>query len=277
MNIPKYINEKSNIVRLISFTALFALVFINIYKPFSSSNWYKVSDFMFFVFSSLIILTGVLVVIISRIIMYFYSRKREISYLLYGFWIAAEVLFMSLFYTIYTLSVNKGRDWGDVFESSTINTALVLLLPYGVLTLYFSWKHSKKRLDMIENGEISEVSSGQRVLSFRDEKGVLRLSMALESLLYIESSDNYAEVHYINSGKPKSFLLRNTLKNIEEQLSKTPVDRCHRSFLVNFSKVKVLRKSKEGVILELDYEGCRDIPVSKSYQEKKKKKFFGEE
>ena len=60
--IPSYIYGKQNIVRLILWTALFALVFINIYKPFSSNSWYKVSEFKFFVFSSLIILTGVLVV-----------------------------------------------------------------------------------------------------------------------------------------------------------------------------------------------------------------------
>lgn len=47
--------KKSNIVRLILLTAFFALVFINIYKPFSSSSWYRVSEFKFFVFSSLII------------------------------------------------------------------------------------------------------------------------------------------------------------------------------------------------------------------------------
>ena len=56
--IPAYIYEKSNIVRLVLLTALFALVFINIYKPFSSSNWYPVSEFKFFVFTSLIIRTG---------------------------------------------------------------------------------------------------------------------------------------------------------------------------------------------------------------------------
>ena len=42
--IPKYVYEKPNIVQLILLTALFALVFINIYKPFSSSNWYPVSE-----------------------------------------------------------------------------------------------------------------------------------------------------------------------------------------------------------------------------------------
>ena len=49
--IPSYIYEKQNIIRLILLTALFALVFINIYKPFSSLAWYNVSEFKFFVFS----------------------------------------------------------------------------------------------------------------------------------------------------------------------------------------------------------------------------------
>jgi len=32
--IPAYLTEKSNIVRLILFTAAFALIFINLYAPF---------------------------------------------------------------------------------------------------------------------------------------------------------------------------------------------------------------------------------------------------
>ena len=109
--IPGYIYEKSNIVRLILLTALFALVFINIYKPFSSSSWYSVSEFKFFVFSSLIILTGVLVVVISRIVMYYWGKKHEITTGAYALWILLEIFFMSLFYTIYTLVLNPERTY----------------------------------------------------------------------------------------------------------------------------------------------------------------------
>ena len=275
MNVPKYINNRGNIVRLVSLTALFALVFINIYKPFSSENWYKVSNFMFFVYSSLIILTGVLVVIISRIIMYFYSKKHDISYLQYGVWVTFEIASMSLFYTIYTMSVNTGRDWWEVFKSSTINTALVLLLPYGILTLYLAWRENQKTLAKIENGELVDSSAGSGKINFIDDKGVLRFSVTLDNLLYIESSDNYVIIHYNNLGKIKSYLLRNTLKTIETALEKTPIGRCHRSFLVNFSRVKVLRKTKDGIILELDVDIAPEIPVSKSYQEKISQKFLG--
>lgn len=113
--IPVYMYEKSNLVRLVLFTALFALVFINIYKPFSSSYWYPVSEFKFFLFSSLIILTGVLVVVISRIIMYHYVKSHFISYGQYGLWISGEIFLMALFYTIYTLSLKEEKEVLDVF------------------------------------------------------------------------------------------------------------------------------------------------------------------
>lgn len=275
MKIPDYIIRKGNIVRLVIFTAAFALLFINIYKPFGSKDWYDVSDFKFFLFSAPIILTGVLVVVISRIIMYYYARKREVSYVNYFVWVFLEILFMSLFYTLFTLSLsaNEGRDVIETFKSSMVNTALVLLLPYITLWFYFGWEESKKRLENIEQGE-NETEQIPSSISFTDEKGVLRLSVRHTDLLYIESDDNYATIHYTAGGKVKFYLLRNTLKKLEEQLSETPVCRCHRSYLVNFTRVKVMRRERDGIYLEMDAEGVKDIPVSKTYQQKVAEKFM---
>ncbi len=267
MNIPDHINNKRNIVRLIGFTALFALVFINIYKPFSSSLWYNISEFMFFVYSSLVILTGLLVVLMSRIAMYLYSRRHQISYGKYAIWVFLEILFMSLFYTMYTIILNRDRDVMDSFESSFINTALVLLLPYTVLWFYFGWRESTKRLEKIESLEQEEVDIPGNI-TFNDEKGVLRLSVLCNDLLYIESSENYVVINYSNKGKVKRYLLRNTLKNIEGALERSRIIRCHRSYLVNLERAKVIRRDKEGLFIELDTEGVIDIPVSKSYQKK---------
>lgn len=132
--IPSYIYGKQNIVRLILWTALFALVFINIYKPFSSTSWYKVSEFKFFVFSSLIILTGVLVVVLSRIILFHWGKRHAITVRTYAIWIVLEIFFMSLFYTIYTLVLNPEREYMEVFNDSAVNTSLVLLLPIPCCT-----------------------------------------------------------------------------------------------------------------------------------------------
>lgn len=266
-NIPTYIYDKQHIVQLILWTAFFALVFINIYKPFSSSSWYNVSEFKFFVFSSLIILTGVLVVVLSRIVMFHWGKQHTISVGSYSIWILLEIFFMSLFYTIYTLVLNPERDYMDVFESSTINTSLVLLLPYSVLHFYFSYKDKERRLQLLEEHQ-AETVARQSVFSFYDEKHELRLSVKRSELLYVESADNYVCIWYLSKGQLTKFLLRNSLKAMEENFADTNVLRCHRSYMVNFDQVKVIRREKEGIFLELGIERVPDIPISKTYSEK---------
>ena len=266
-NIPTYIYDKQHIVQLILWTAFFALVFINIYKPFSSSSWYDISEFKFFVFSSLIILTGVLVVVLSRIIMFHCGKRHTISNGSYAIWILLEIFFMSLFYTIYTLVLNPERDYMDVFENSTINTSLVLLLPYSVLHFYFSYKDKERRLLLLEEHQ-EEVVARQSVFTFYDEKHELRLSVKRSELLYMESADNYVCIWYLSKGQLTKFLLRNSLKAMEEHFVDTNVLRCHRSYMVNFDQVKVIRREKEGIFLELGIERVPDIPISKTYSEK---------
>ena len=142
--IPPYLYEKGNIVRLILFTALFALLFINIFQPFGSRGWYpEISDTKYFVFSSLIILTGMLVVVVSRMIMYYYALRLSISYVQFALWILCEILAMSLFFSLFTKfipSQGAERQFSEIFRSCTINTGLILLLPYSISWLYFSWK-----------------------------------------------------------------------------------------------------------------------------------------
>lgn len=265
--LPAYMYEKGNIVRLILLTALFALVFINIYKPFSSSHWYPVSEFKFFVFSSLIILTGVLVVVISRIIMSYYGKKHSVTFGQYAVWILAEIFFMSLFYTIYTLSVNPEREYLDTFRESSINTALVLLLPYTALHFYLSYRDKEQRLRLLEEGH-QDAFNRTNVYNFSDEKGELRLSVKKENLLYIESADNYVLIWYMNKEHLTKFMLRNSLRAIEENLSETAVRRCHRSYMVNFEQVKVIRRQKDGLFMEFGIPHVPDIPISKTYSEK---------
>lgn len=264
--IPTYFYSKQNIIYLILATAIFALTFINLYKPFSSESWYHVSEFKFFVFSSLIILTGVLVVVISRIIMYYVGKKRDISVGGYTIWIILEIFFMSLFYTIYTIHLNPDRDYLEAFKESSINTALVLLLPYSIIHLYFSYRENKLRLRQIEEGYTE--SHLQKIYSFYDEKNELRLSVNRNNLLYIESADNYVYIWYLAKGTLTKFILRNSMKAIEEQLADTNVLRCHRSYIVNFDKINIIRRQKDGIYVEFEIKEIPDIPISKKYSEK---------
>lgn len=269
--IPVYLYDKKNNVRLIVFTALFALLFINLFQPFGSRDWYpNVSDIKYFAFSSLIILTGMLVVVISRIILVSRSKKYQIFYWQYALWIMSEIVAMAIFYTLFARYFPKdgvNREIADIFRRSLNNTALILLLPYAISWLYFSWKEKSVLLETIEKERPTEVRP-RGLIAFPDEKGDLKISVMLDHLLYIESADNYATIYYLNKTGLAHFLLRNSLKWIEEHYaSETPLTRCHRSFIVNMEKVKILKKIKGGIVLELDTQGTPDIPVSKTYYE----------
>lgn len=277
--IPPYMYEKGNVTKLILFTATFALLFINIFQPFNSRGWYpNVSEFKYFFFSSLIILTGMLVVVISRLIMLRYTRKKELFVWQYAIYVLAEVSAMSLFYTVFAKFFPRAgaeREILEVFVQSSKNTAWVLLLPYSILWLYFSLIEKNSLLERIKNSKLeADGVSKRNLIAFHDEKGELKISIDLEHLLYVDSADNYATIHYLNKVKHSNYLIRNSLKWIEENLTKdTPLVRCHRSYIVNLDKVKVLRKTKDGIFLEMDAVNTPDIPVSKTYYERVMEKF----
>lgn len=262
---------------MILLTAVFALLFINIYQPFESRKWYEISDFKYLVFASAIVLVGMLVVVISRLIMLKYVKKHDLLYWQYYLWILAEIIAMSLFYSIFTKFIpekNINQDFIKIFKESTKNTSLILLLPYSILWLYFSWRDKNSQLKRLTLEEQVVDIQKKSLLRFPDEKGELKISIMLDNLLYIDSTENYTTIHYLSKSKLSHFLIRNSLKWMEENLIKeTSLVRCHRSYIVNLDKVKVLRKTKDGIFLELDTINIPDIPVSKTYYEHVMTKF----
>ena len=263
--LPKYLTDKKNIIRLIILTALFAVVFINIYAPFGLETLYDLTEWEFLGLSTLIILTGVLVVVISRVIMYYVSKRNILLVWQYILWAFAEALAMAIFYTLFEkLFIHDSRFILDLLKTSVKNTALVLFIPYSVLWLYFSLQDKKNELQKLTNLPAG-LDSSKRMIPLYDEKGVLRFSVKAENLLYIESADNYVNIFYIDKGKTARFTLRNSIKHLETLLRNAEVIRCHRSFMVNFENVKILRKDKEELLLELDSPTNIEIPVSKTY------------
>jgi DNA-binding LytR/AlgR family response regulator len=103
------------------------------------------------------------------------------------------------------------------------------------------------------------------MIPLRDEKGVLRMSLKRSDILYMQGSDNYVTVWYQAHSKVTRFMLRNTLRTMEDELKQESIIRCHRSYLVNVEKVKLIRREKEGLVLELDSIPPSIVPVSRTY------------
>jgi len=273
-NIPAYLTGRTNIVRFVVFTAVFALVFINIYDPFGVDTWYhKVTDLQLFLYSSIIILFGMLVIVISRMLMWQFSRKKALRYGEYAGWIFAEIVSLALAYSlIQKLYLDGTADFITVFKKSVQITALVILLPYAILWLYLSLQEKSRLLEKLSYSNAREVlPSG--MIAFHDEKQVLRFSIKSEDLLYLESADNYIYIHFLDHSKVSKFMVRNSLKKLEPELTQKGLLRCHRSYMVNFEKVKLIKKEKDGLNIELDMPERISLPVSKTYIDQVIRKF----
>jgi hypothetical protein len=273
-NIPAYLTGKTNIVRFVVFTAVFALVFINIYAPFGVETWYhKVTELQLFFYSSLVILLGILVIVASRILMWVFTRKKGLKYGEYSLWIFGEIVSLALAYTlIQKLLLDGTADFITAFKKSIQITALVILLPYAILWLYLSLQEKSRQLEKLSRAPVKETVPIGMIL-FHDEKQVLRISIKSEDLLYLESADNYVYIHYLDHNRISKYMVRNSLKKLEAELTKRGLLRCHRSFMVNFEKVKLIKKEKDGLNIELDLPEKLSLPVSRTYIEQVIRKF----
>ena len=108
---------------------------------------------------------------------------------------------------------------------------------------------------------------------FKDDKGTVCFSVQIASLYYIESDTNYITIFYVNQEKIEKYLMRSSLKMVLEENVNDNLVRCHRSYIVNFEKVKMYKKDRDGGIIELLDDSLPAIPVSKSYIENVLHKF----
>ena len=273
--IPEYLVNKQNITRQILFTAIFALVFINIYAPFGVNTWFDLTRFQLFLYSSGLILTGVLVVAISRIMMFRHSLKKSLNNLQYGIWTLVEIFSMSLVYTLLKISVLRdNEDLVVEFQQSLEITALVVLPPYLISGLFFAWQDKSRKLESLEHSSEPSANESRKLIPFKDEKGTLRFSLKPDDVLYLEAADNYVIIHYIHQQRLARYMLRNSLKKLEDALGSYDMLRCHRSYMVNFNRVKLIRREKEGLLLELDAPAEIVVPVSKTYAQRVTREFI---
>jgi DNA-binding LytR/AlgR family response regulator len=145
-----------------------------------------------------------------------------------------------------------------------------LVIPYVIAGMFFAIVDKNRTIrlmnyETVVSDENLPVSKLEKVTLF-DNNGVLKLSVSSSSLYYVESDDNYIIVWYTDSkGDLKRYMLRCRLKTVEESFKGSSLVRCHRKYIVNMDKVKVLRKERDGYELDLDNDAIPPIPITKTY------------
>lgn len=265
-SVPEYLTSRKNIFVQVAFTTLFAYIFINIYRPFGYDNWYKPEKWELIFASAGVVLAGMIVIILSRIVLLRLKKEHEITFALYIWFIVAEIIFMSGFFTSFEIFVlNDNRKPIHLMFNAIQNTSLILLIPYTVTILYFAWSDIKKKFEsMVQQFR----SPSDLFIPFKDDKGRLKATMKCSDLLFLESNDNYIIIYYLDNEKEKKMMIRNSLKNLEKSLRDYPVERIHRKYSVNLKNVKMMIKATKGYNLILKSPKTHSIPVSNSYQKR---------
>lgn len=320
--IPKYYVTKDNITIYLVFLFFYSLLFVNIFTPFQGA-WYNIQHYtraQLFTDTLIIVSGGILIMLISRLVMYNVHKRNHLSYLQYFSWLLLEVLLIAFLYAVIVhFAVRDTRDFSDIFTRAVIFVPTILVIPAIISHLYFSSRYKDEKISELESSQNQTITttspsaaeemsftnefvgeefildnhvtastnpeptekqpieepnndvaveppvSNNKIVNFFDEKGELQLSLRIDNIYYIESAENYVNIYYKNKEKTERFTLRSSLKKQQEKLEKYGFIRCHRSYLVNFSNILLLRKDKDGPYLDFGESGLQAIPVSKTY------------
>lgn len=140
-------------------------------------------------------------------------------------------------------------------EGFEVNAVDFLHKPYFYERFNRAMQKAEQWLRMHDLLQVSE-SSTRRIILKSSYKNV---TILVDSILYVESIDNYVKVHLADS---TSVLSKISLRAIEEQLPQGEFIRIHRSFLV--SRIRITDFTHSEVILGKN--GIR-LPIGKRYMD----------
>lgn len=271
--IPEYLAKKSTNLNLLVFVFIFSMVFVNVYTPFEFSTWFNSSsDTLNFLCSTCTILGGMVVLIISRIIMHYVNKRELISMLSYVLWLAAEILIIVMLYTLVNkILLHDQRDAYIIFRRTLLFVPAMLAIPYLVSYLFLGLRSKDATINkLMEEGHTAGQTLQHTVddtITFNDENGKPRLTIKSGSILYLGANDNYVNVYYLDNDKVGYSIIRNNLKALEKQLTSYGIIRCHRSYMINLHRVKLISRENDGIYATFDSNAVSKIPLSKSYSE----------
>ena len=297
--IPKFLVSRRYISVVIAFIVLFSGLFLFIYQPFSLAVWFSTADSLSFSLSLLFYILSIIILVVSRMTMYYLQDRVDLTTMTYIWWIMFENLAISLLYTLITIKFFpvEGISTPTIATRALMCVTLILAIPNSLVLFYAAYKAKCEELQatqyrlqrlseeyrLLENNTQHELRAAAmvqsktqpqqsqettpRMINLYDNNGTLRLTLNIDSLYYLESEDNYIKVYYKHNDKIVSYMLRCRTRSVEESLAGTCMVRCHRSFIVNINKISVMEDDRRMHYLSLDDDSIRRIPVSKSYYE----------
>ncbi len=280
MNTDKLKNIKRIIINLQSterkfylvFTmVVFAFVFVHIFEPFGMYINHSSTTEDIFVEISIAMIVAFVVLLVSQFALRELFKIKKISVITAILWFGFEAILVASAWTLlYIIEHNSVQNILEDWTTNLLFYILVMLIPYSLYLIYIAVTDRFKELKSAQ--EKKQTSTNEvREFTITDETSKTHLTLNENNLLYIQSANNYLEIHYLKEGVPNNQLIRNSIKAIETIFAGSKIIRCHRSFMVNTSQIELAKKAGSSYQLQLKKLENIQIPVSKSYQSELKK------
>ncbi len=277
--LPRFLLGKHQLIMTVNFAAFWSLVFLLISIPLSHNAWFELGRGEAFLFTIIFYLISLAIVVFSKVLMYIQRNADSFTVGRYILWNVIEILLIALLYSFFTLEGDRfgiislpNPSFGRLLFGATVYACLSLGVPYILIAQYFMIEEKDNTIRLMNYGNVvSDIPlnpSEEKRITLFDNSGTLKLSVSPDNLFFIESDDNYIQVWYSdNSGELKKYMLRCRLKTVEESFADSDLVRCHRKYIINIRKVRMLISEKEGYSVELDSDTTPRIPVSKTYEQ----------
>ena len=270
-SIRRFLTRHESILLFLSLTLVVAVLLVVFGQPTSILNYFdQRSSLTPLGQITISFISGFGVLLLSRLVLFLVGRKRDLAPAAMVIWIVAELILcvsvMAL--VLWGLCGGGAVNLTPLVGDLVLGTIGVLLVPTVVTYLIRRLREAQgevMRLRQLlghQDGQAKQAADAS--VNFFAKGGRLAFSTRMGNILYIEAADNYANIHYINEGKEDAFILHNSLKDIEKDCLAMGLLRCHRGYMVNVENVKLMRKERGNLVLEINHTP-KIIPVSKSY------------
>ena len=268
MEVPKFLLKKRYLAWSVVFVAVFSVIFMTVYQPFSSTTWFDFSSARHAALTLSFYAIAICFMALSKAMFYrLLCRRTEVTMQTYVLWIASEYVIIALIYYFFTkYFLGSGDPLSAVLILRiALCVFLIVAIPYTIFTLWTAYKARTEEYHLLLLASRTDRRETSGMLRLFDYAGSLKITVSAESVYYVESMDNYVQIHYELDGKMMTYMLRVSTKKLEEMFAGTSLVRCHRSYIVNAAHVKCVQSFKDKAVIVMDKAGLREIPVSKSY------------
>ena len=268
MEMPKHFFKKRYLIQSVLFIVLFSIIYMTVYQPFSKTAWFGIHPARTFLVTLLFYAIAIGTLILSKLIMYHWQKRHSFTVQAALLWLAAEFVLIALEYIALTDIFNMRQQTisPQLILNTSLSVTLILAIPYIIMVL---WADNREKSEELEAMYLSRNVKNDKVNSLVylcDYNDSLKLSIDEKDILFIESQDNYVQVHYLLDGTHHHYLLRCRTYDIERQLAGTSLVRCHRSYLVNVNHIRQFTQEHgKNYIVVNEHDNIFRIPVSKTY------------